>query len=65
MREPWFVDLVDIIRQGGPAVPAIIFAYMWWRESRKNDALYERAIVALEGTKSALESLSKLFERKA
>ena len=65
MREPWFSDLIEVILKGGPAVPAVIFAYMWWRESRKNDALYERAIVALEGTKAALESLSRLFERKA
>jgi hypothetical protein len=63
MHEADFVDLVDLLLKGGPAVPALIFAYMWWRESRKNDRLYERAIVALEGTKSALESLIDLFHK--
>lgn len=69
--DPWFIELMTAVKAGG-AVLGPVFALLWWRSEARlermteaKDKLLERVIVSMEGTRSALEALEKLFDRKS
>lgn len=44
------------------ASPAVIFATMWWLERTERVAIMERALIAMNETKNALQTLSSILK---